>query len=217
MTGAEVALSALIGVATGVTSSLAAWWWLNRALRPRLMICPTVAEHVLAGTDWVRAQVKLRNVRRRRAVDVRVFVRLKLPDLIRRGSTEVITLLDKTVPTVEGRKSIRWTVRPEHCDDLNRYYDYLPAEIVERHRAGDHVSLRKLMSVVEGATLGVYALSFDERSGGRGYAAASLALDDFRKGRFLYGDSCAHSGVVNETGTEDFVSDDDSVKSDSPS
>src|ERR1700694_3600185 len=103
-------VSVIVGLGTGVLSSLL-FWWLLHTMRPRLEWCPTIGKYRYKG--GVRYQVKLRNPSRRVAIQIEVHFRLRIPDLARAGTTETLKLYETTSTRLKAHTASRWTVRPE--------------------------------------------------------------------------------------------------------
>jgi hypothetical protein len=125
-----VALAIITGVATGVLASALFWLWQAKLLRPRLIICPTLAKYALADGD-TRYQFKVTNAGRRAVADIRIWVKVLMPDLVTAGSTEVIAILEVENPWMRAGGYYRRRIHPGQMPDTTRrsYGRYFPPDV----------------------------------------------------------------------------------------
>jgi hypothetical protein len=197
MTGGEAVLSVVIGVATGLTSSLLLWVWLTHIMKPKVAWCPTAATYQLDDDHVIRTQVRLNNNGRRPILDVQITLRLSCPSLVVDGTTEWITLAEHKAPSIAPGSSRRWRVRLERDGVLNRYTAYLTDGLSDRIRRGDPVTMQAFIEMCPGTQLHCYATATDPVSGSRALSHVVIGKDELREGRFA-DTGCGHTGVLRD-------------------
>jgi len=186
------------GVVTGVLASALFWLWQAKLMRPRMAICPTLAKYALSDRQ-TRYQFKILNVGRRPVADVRVWVRVLMPGLVKAGTPEVINILEFERPWIAKGGSHRRRINPSHMPDDTRrsYQKYFPTKINELLRAGQAIDLVDFLKIREGSTLRVEVAATDAFSGARAYVQQLFGLDDIKEGAFLK-NSCSQSGRFDD-------------------
>jgi hypothetical protein len=193
-----VAIGIITGVLTGIISAVLFWWWQAKLMRPKLILCPTIARYRLPGEKVDRYQIKIINGRRRLAVDLKVTVAIHLPGLVRHGSVETLTLLKSENPSLGI--NVRYRIQPGRMpqDTKDRYLSYFPAYLAKSISHGQTVDLDEFFKIYEGAFLRVSASATDSFSGANGFVRETYYADSMRAGRFAGGRSCEHSGLLEE-------------------
>src|SRR5215467_14380656 len=138
-----LAVGIITGVLTGVASAALFWWWQAKLMRPKLLLCRTIAYYRLAQDKADRYQIKIMNGRRRPAVDLRVTVSIHLPGLLRHGSVEILLINKFESPFLD--KAITYGIQPSHMpqDTQQCYLNYLPADLAGSIRSGEPVDLEE--------------------------------------------------------------------------
>ncbi|WP_431245318.1 hypothetical protein [Leifsonia xyli] len=182
--GLGLTLNVAIGLVTGVASALASWWMLTRLLRPKLEWRAGVARYRLPNDpeEKFRYQVAIDNPSRRDAVDVNLTLRLRLPNVVRQKSVEVLPLKTESIPIVGSKKAVRSRIRFEMVDDetRRRFATLLPEPFREQWAAAEPIDLKELMLAVPGSSLTVWAFGSDRYTWARAVASASFAVGEIR-------------------------------------
>lgn len=142
-----VVIGIVTGVLTGVASAALFWWWQAKLMRPKLILCPTIARYRLPDDKVDRYQIKINNGRRRLAIDLKVTVSIHLPDLVRTGSTETVTLHKSENPSLNI--NVRHRIQPGRMpqDTKDRYLSYLPPHLAKSIRHGETVDLGEFFTL----------------------------------------------------------------------
>ena len=98
-----------IGMVTGVASGVASWWVITRLLRPRLRLDPKLSYYLLDGESVPRSQARV-TVGRRAVVELTVTITLRMPDLIRPRSVEMLRVFRSESPYVNADGALRWRI-----------------------------------------------------------------------------------------------------------
>lgn len=197
-------MTAIIGIATGVLSALASWWLLSRYFRPKLYWLPSIARFRYSSDPqgYYRYQVKLINASRRKrrvAVGVEILIKMKIPNLVRVGSTEVLYLKGTTIAHISpSDRGDRWRIRLDELTDKsrNRYKENMPNRFADAWmtRPGS-IDLIEFMKAFPGSTILVFARGYDEYSAAQSVALRELTVSDIKTGRFK---GRGHSGDIEE-------------------
>lgn len=198
-----VVIGIVTGVLTGVASAALFWWWQAKLMRPKLILCPTIARYRLPDDKVDRYQIKINNGRRRLAIDLKVTVSIHLPDLVRTGSTETVTLHKSENPSLNI--NVRHRIQPGRMpqDTKDRYLSYLPPHLAKSIRHGETVDLGEFFTLYPGAFLVVSASAVDSFSGAGSFMQGKYYADSVKIGRFAGGRSCEHSGLLDEPENHD--------------
>jgi hypothetical protein len=198
-----IAIGIITGVLTGVVSATLFWWWQAKLMRPKLLLCLTIAHYKFARDKVDRYQIKIINGRRRLAVDLRVTVSMYVPGLVNPDSVETVLFHKFENPSLN--KNIRYRIQPGYMpqDVQRRYLNYLPAHLSAAIRSGKPVDLGEFFKLHEDAFLKVSASATDSFSGASGFVQGKYYADSVRMGKFAGGKSCEHSGVFEEKGHGD--------------
>jgi hypothetical protein len=181
-------LGIVLGVVTGIASSIIFWFLQFRVFRTKLKISPTIARYTYVR-GGIRNQLKIRNVSRRDVVEVSVTIRAILPGLVRPTSQTVITLGEWRRPVLKKRDEVQYQVRPEFMpeDEHARHTRNLPLEMVEAIKAAEPVDLIDFLNLAPESYIEVYVFGTDAVSGARGFAAQRITAQEVRSGAFLPG------------------------------
>jgi hypothetical protein len=142
-----ILVSIISSVLTGIVSSVLFWWWRAQLMRPKLLLCPMVAHYRLGGEAESRYQIKIINKRRRPVVDLNINVALIIPDLVRQGSTEIISLHKFERPFLDVL--VKYRIQPEDMPSQTQisYLRYFPPHIAEAIRGHKTVDLKELLAL----------------------------------------------------------------------
>lgn len=198
-------LALLEGTATGIVSSLCAWWVLFHVLSPRLEICETIAKSRFDGDTYDRYLIKIRNRSRRDVVDVSVVIRLRVHGLIREQTIEAFDFADRDViPIIRGRKATTHRLRLEDIPlmSLQRYGNYLPSPLWAALQVRDHHRPLEWIFWDQRTEIVVWVFATDTVSGTRRHAHRPFRGESIRAGRFIRG-SCEVDSSANGAGTAD--------------
>ena len=193
-----LAVGIITGVLTGVASAALFWWWQAKLMRPKLLLCRTIAYYRLAQDRADRYQIKIMNGRRRPAVDLRVTVSIHLPGLLRHSSVEILLIHKFESPFLD--KAITYGIQPSHMpqDTQQRYLNYLPADLAGSIRSGEPVDLEEFFKLHKEAYLRVDASAMDSFSGASCLVRSKYGVESIKAGRFAAGKSCEHTDVLEE-------------------
>jgi hypothetical protein len=196
----STALAILVGVLTGLVASVVFWLILAKALRPKVRLCPTMSQFFLPDDVVPRCQIKFVNYRRRPAVDIRLDVSYRLPDLIRQGSTEVLRASKFDRPWLDGHTTHRHTIRPNQIEasQIAHYPPHFRKEIGDRIAGTANSDLVTFLQCCPGSQLDVTVSAVDSFSGSFGVDRRIYEIDDIVTGRHGPAMSCEHTGVLHE-------------------
>lgn len=192
----SIAFGIIISVLTGLLASALFWWWQAKLLRPRLMICSTLARYVLPdGTR--QCQVKIINVGRRAVADLEVTVRAAMPGLVRADATEILTVRDVHRPWLSKGSSVLYAIRPDHIaeQDRRRFSDNFPPLIASAllDESRDRIDIKDVLETRPDSRLIAYVAASDSFSGARVFERHAFGMADFSNGYFRKGRNCSHS------------------------
>lgn len=181
-------ISAIIGLLTGVVSSLTTWWLLTRFVRPKLEWRSTIAKYRYDddAPGQYRYSVALHNASRfRDAMDIRVVIRIRIPGLIRAGAAELFTIEEAATPRLRSKKTTLWRVRFDLIDDRTRrrYLNAFPDALRDKWESGEDIDLEEFMSAFPGTSIEVAGFCSDKYTWARSWCLESLKLRDVRIGR----------------------------------
>jgi hypothetical protein len=198
----DILVNVAVSMVTGVLSAIASWWLLARRWRPRIEWCPTIAKYRFEGEQNYRYVVQLKNVSKRTAMEVKATIRVRIPDLVRVGSTETIPLASYESPRIRAGHVSRWRVRPEEMspDRLRRFGPYFPDALRHDIADGRHVALEHLLALSPRAEVELAAFGSDVMTWARTFSLVTIGVRNIRAGRFEHR-TCAHSGKLEDAGT----------------
>ena len=197
---AELALGIATGVLAGLASSILFWWWQARILRPRITLCPELGRYRPNSTPAFNYQLKVVNSGRRAMVNLRAAVRILMPDLVRKGSVEVLQLETQERPWLDAKAQVRYNVRPNTiADDTRaRYRQFFSAAINGAFEAGEDVDLLDFLAQSPRASISVIVSAEDSFSGARRFMKQTYGPANMGTGRHLPGTSCQCTGQLED-------------------
>ena len=186
-------ISNLIGVLTGIVSSVIVWWFLAKYLAPKLTFSRHLVKHPLSargcGSDY---QFKFMNCRRRMVVDVQLAGYLVVPSFPRKNVNQLwkLTFFSRHIPAlITTRKAkhvnrkISFNLEDEELLEIFRR-DYIPDDT--RARALEkRLRLEDLFSLPNDPYILVLIIATDAVSGAtkvfksRKYRQRDIVVGDF--------------------------------------
>jgi hypothetical protein len=178
-------LSTLVGVPFGIAASFAAWFIVFRGFVPKFIFSEQISEIPgVSPEETPQYRIKIKNIGRRNAIDVDVFSRLRVRNLLHRpefsATWTIVTLTSDT------------THEPRIPRGANRVVvlglDNTPELSSTKFQAalnGRAPTLEVLLSLGEAAELVVWVLAFDEFSCARkAFISKHYQICDICKGKF---------------------------------
>jgi hypothetical protein len=196
-----VVIGIVTGVLTGVGASAIFWWWQAQLMKPKIILCPTLAKYVRPFDNATRYQFKIINKRRRAAANIRITVSAVFPGLIYETSTETIRIQDFDLHWFKGHAHRLFRVQPSRMKVESReaYLKYLPSHIAVAISNGDNVDLADFLNLRPNSRIQVDVSATDPIAGAISHVQCNYTAKEIRIGRFRKGISCEHTGIF-ETG-----------------
>ncbi|WP_376713461.1 hypothetical protein [Mycobacterium intracellulare] len=139
-------------------------------------------------------------------MDVRVLIRIRVPNLVRTGGAELFTLEEASTPRLQAKKTYLWRVRFDLIDDRTRrrYMNAVPAALRDQWENGEDIDLEKFLSAFPGTQIHVAGFCSDQYTWARSWALESLDMGCIRIGRHRGGSHTgslvdSHDGIASAT------------------
>jgi len=190
-----VMFSILIGVVTGVMSSLIAWWILFHYLSPEVIFSPSISKRYskIRGCGF-NYQFTIQNIRRRIAINVSLSARLtllhfppNLPDNISNIlpiplSSEIVPFLYQHEKGKDNPRRISFLLDDAiFCQKMLDYKAYLPPEIIEK-AITFNLKLEDLLSIAPNSFIRLAVILTDSISSSQKiYISKKYMIDDIKE------------------------------------
>ena len=183
-----IAISAIIGVPTGIICSIIAWWILFRKITPNIEFSKYISRKIKNGKSVLR--IKFRNIGRRDIVDVYGNVRLYIEGLnpkhpnLTRLVVLTLNLAGWPILTVKGKSKISEIT----FKDINDFKtDSYPEHI--RVKANDQtLTVEDLLFLGSSFKILITVFGYDSFSGARKvFLSKNYTMDDIKDGSFVPG------------------------------
>lgn len=178
----DLIASSVVGVATGVISAFIVWWYLTRWLRPRCVLNERLGYYSLDEEPVARSQVGLRSGTRT-IIDCNLTISLRIPGLVRAGSTELLRIYRTELPLMRAHTRRLWRVSIHEMppETYGRFYPWLEPwrDAIEEKRA---IDVKEFLRSYPGSRVVVTFIAHDAFTGSTAAVRQSYGESDFEDG-----------------------------------
>ncbi len=180
----DTSVSLIFNAILGVITSIVGWFILFRMLVPKFKFSSKINKILYSSGENAVYRIKFKNVGQRNAIDIEVFVRLRVRNLSQTPGFKltwtIITLHTNTnhIPHLSKNNNRILILHLKETQELH-------ALKFKNALQGKEINLENLLSLGDKAELVVWALAYDEFSGARkAFVSKHYKISDIMEGKF---------------------------------